>query len=54
MELTHSTNMFVRYCARYSIHFVERMNIKYRCLKDGLDLDDLARQSVGRLKLIPG
>lgn len=47
----HSTDMCVRYYARYSIHFVERMNIKYRYLKDGLDLDSLAGQGLRRLSL---
>lgn len=40
----HSINICVRNCARYSLNFAERMNIKYRYSKDVLDLDSLAGQ----------
>lgn len=49
VKQVHSTDTCLRYYARYS--FVERMNIKYRYLKDGLDLDSLAGQGLRRLSL---
>ena len=34
------------------MNFIERIDIKYRSLKDGLDLDSLAGEGLGRLSLI--
>lgn len=48
----HSMNTCVRFFARYSINFAERMNIKYRYLKDGLCLDSLAGQGLGWVCLL--
>ena len=45
----NSTNRCVRYYARYSISFVERMNIQYRYLREGLD--SLTGQGLGRISL---
>lgn len=38
MKLVHSATMSVRYYAQCSMNLVERMDIKYRSFKDGLDL----------------
>lgn len=47
-----STDRCVRYYPWYSRNFVERMNIKYRYLKDGFR--SFNRMGSGKEKLVPG
>lgn len=51
VKQVHSTTRSVRCYAGCSMNFVERMDIKCRSSKDGLDLDRLAGQDLGRLSL---